>query len=93
MFELVFHPGTKREERIGFTVSEANLDDGISYGRVEADDPIQEQMLACAYHMVLELEVCRDVERIAGEPWVIAYRGKIIGRNVGAVDVRDEDVA
>lgn len=92
MFELVFHPGTHKQERIAFTVSEADLDAALDYGRAERNTPFQEQMLAAAYHKVLELNVCNDVERIAGEPWVIARSGRIIGRNVGAIDLSEDDL-
>jgi hypothetical protein len=50
-------------------------------------------MRAAAYHMVLELRVCRDVERISGEPWVLLQNGKIVARNHLAAGVRDEDLA
>lgn len=93
MLQLVFNPATDDEERIAFTVSEADLDDARDYGRVEADMVFDEQISATAYHMVLELRVCDDVERIGGEPWVVVRNGRIIARNHLAASVGDSDLA
>ena len=37
MLYLLFHPGAEREERMPFSVSEANIDDALDYGRAERD--------------------------------------------------------
>jgi len=92
MFELVMCPGSARQERIRFAVSEANLDDAIDYGRVSADDPLDRQVRDCAYHMVLELDVCRSAERITEEPWVLLRNGRIIARNALAADIDEDDL-
>jgi hypothetical protein len=93
MFQLVFHPADDDRERIPFTVSEADLDDAVDVGRAERSQSLAQRMRAAAYHMVLELRVCRDVERISGEPWVLLQNGKIVARNHLAAGVRDEDLA
>ena len=92
MYELIFNPGTDDVERISFAVSEADLDDAVDVGRVERTDPLDKQMRQCAYHMVLELRVCDDAERISSEPWVLVCRGKIIARNHLASAITDDDL-
>ena len=92
MFELVFNPGTDRVERLPFTVSEAQLEDGIDVGRVETDKPFDEQLRQCAYHMVLELQVCNKIDRISEEPWVLVCRGKIFRRNHLAMGITEHDL-
>ena len=93
MLYLLFHPGSDHEERIPFSVSEASIDDAIDYGRAERAMPFNEQIDATAYHMVLELHVCRDAERIGNEPWVIVRDRRIIGRNHLAMGVREDDLS
>jgi hypothetical protein len=92
MLYLLFHPGTDHEERIPFSVSEANIDDALDYGRAERGMSFNQQMDATAYHMVLDLNVCRDAERISSEPWVIVRDGRIVGRNHLAMSVREDDL-
>jgi len=93
MVQLIFHPATDDEERITFTVSEANLEDAISFGRVEDTMPFDEQISRTAYHMVLELLVCEDVGRICGQPWVVLRDAKIVACNHLAGHVRAEELA
>ena len=93
MLYLLFHPGSDHEERIPFSMSEANIDDALDYGRVERAMQFNEKIDATAYHMVLELNVCRDVERISSEPWVIVRDGRIAGRNHLAMSVREDDLS
>jgi hypothetical protein len=92
MLILIFNPATDREERIPFTVSEANLEDALDYGRAERDMPFDEQIDATAYHMVLDLNVCADPERISSEPWVIVRDNRVIGRNHLIAEIDDEDL-
>ena len=92
MLYLLFNPATDDEERIAFTVSEANIDDAIAYGRADRTKSLSAQIDATAYHMVLELEVCADVERICDEPWVIVRDGRIVGRNLLAAHIRTDDL-
>ena len=93
MLYLVFHPATDDEERIPFSVSEGNIDDALDYGRAEHEMSINGQIDATANHMVLELDVCDDSERIGGEPWVIVRDGRIIGRNHLAMGITEDDLA
>lgn len=93
MYELIFNPGTDEQERIAFTVSEADLENALDYGRAEASDSIQKQMANAAYHKVMDLGVCDDVERVCEEPWVVVQRGRIIARNVQAIDITEADLA
>ena len=92
MYELIFNPGTDEAERVSFAVSEADLDDCTDMGRAERTDPLDKQMRQCAYHMVLELRVCADAERISSEPWILVYRGKIIARNHLAASITEDDL-
>jgi len=92
MLFLLFNPATDDEERIPFTVSEANIDDAIAYGHAERTKSLSQQIDATAYHMVLQLEVCTDVERICDEPWVIVRDGRIIGRNLLAAHIQNDDL-
>jgi len=93
MLYLLFNPGTECEERFPFTVSEANIDDALDYGRAERDMTFDQQIDSTAYHLVLELDVCRDAERIGREPWVIVRDGRIIGRNHLAVNFQADDLS
>ena len=90
-FALVFDPGTEDECRVPFSLSEADLDDAIDYGRVERDDPFDVQLSRCAYHMVMELRVCDD-ERIFERPWVVVRSGSIIAWNHLAMGVTEADL-
>lgn len=83
-FQLVFNPGDDAEERVAFTISD--IEDALDYGRVERHDPFDKQLSGTAYHMVLNMNVCKD-ERIFERPWVILRSGKIIGRNHSAIGV------
>ncbi len=84
MFELVFHSGDKSEERIPFTVSEKDLDDGMDYGMVEPAETLLGQSRQAAYYMVLDLRVCSDVEKLGGQPWILVTDGDIICQNAAS---------
>ncbi len=88
--ELVIDPGGDGQRRVPFTVSEADVDDAIDYGRAERDAPLADQFDAAAYHMVLELRVCTgdDIEL----PWVLVRNGRIVGRNAAAMGVSESDL-
>ena len=90
-FQLVFDPGSTDEEQIPFTISEDDIDDAISYGRVERDEPFEKQISGAAYHKVMQLNVTDDVRNFESA-WVVLQNKKIIARNVGAVDVAEEDL-
>ncbi len=91
MYQLILDPGSDVEERIPFTISEADLEDAIDMGRAERSDPFDRQISACAYHMVVERRVCQD-ERLFDSAWVVVRDGKIIARNAGAMDVTQDDL-
>jgi hypothetical protein len=92
MFELVFNPASPAQRRVRFSVSEADIDDAVGYGRAKRDDPLDRQLSDAAYHMVLELQVA-SIEEVTELPWVILRDGRIIGRNAGAMSVREADLA
>ena len=92
MYQLVLNPGADNQERIALTVSEADIDDAVDYGRAEAGDPIEKQMVDAAYHAVMEGRV-RPVDRVCDEPWVLVHRGTIVARNAAASGVSESDLA
>lgn len=92
MFELVVNAGAAGQERVRFAVSEADLDDALDYGRAERSQPLDEQVRAAAYHMVLEGSV-RPIDDFADGPWVLLRRGRIVARNHLAAGVRESDLA
>lgn len=89
MFTLILHPGEPVQERIGFTMSEADLDDAEDYGRANGNDDLQKRLRDAAYHKVLELDI---TPRILDEPWVLLHEGTIVGRNHLAAGISEEDI-
>jgi len=90
-FQLVFDPGTEDEARIAFTISEADIDDAIDYGRVERGEPFESQIEGAAYHMVMNQRVCAD-ERIFERGWVVLHGGAIIARNHMAASITEDEL-
>ena len=92
MYQLVLNPGDDDQQRIAFTVSEADVDDALDYGRAERGDPLDQQLADAAYHMVMTGRVT-PIDRVTDEPWVLVRDGRIAARNAAAADVTEADLA
>src|SRR5688572_971821 len=93
MYELIFNPGTIKEEHIAFAVSEADLENALDEGTAEAGDAFEKQMSDAACHRVMHLNVCTEADRICEQPWVLVQRGSIIACNGQAIDITESDLA
>jgi hypothetical protein len=79
-FNLVLNPDTNSAESIPFSVSEADIDDAIDFGRVERGDSLEKQINDAACHKVMELRVTR---RILHEPWALERDGSRVAASAG----------
>jgi len=85
-FVMLVCPGTSRQARIPFSLSEGDVENAIEDGVTSPDDPLDKQLADTAYYMVVTRRVCQDT-RLLSCPWIVVCNGQIIGRNALAADI------
>ena len=89
-FVMLVCPGTARQARIPFVLSEGDVESAIEDGMANPDDPLDQQLADTAHYMVVTRKVCQDA-RLLSCPWIVVHNGVIVGRNALAADISLKD--